>query len=297
WIAVSISLIIASLWAYWGAIENFHEGWYSTSLWENLGMMFFQYLLFAWVFIILALVSLRFRTVGLSVHVAFALFCLWFFRGASFLVLWPMIVLPLVGLGLLYYVANPQPKRWANRLLIGIPLVIVLAISIPQAILHARRVDAYDPGMQVIEGTCGTLIWAPRGPLWPETGCSWDQAVYYTRHVAEDGITLCDDVQDYWRLPTIEEAVGSMMLHGQNAQGYWDAEREKAHYAFTPDKESPLWDVHSPVIYYWTSDSSPSDDQRAYIIVYNGGVFTKRKLNRQPTLSFRAVREVSHLLH
>jgi hypothetical protein len=107
---------------------------------------------------------------------------------------------------------------------------------------------------------------------------------------------LCDEVQDYWRLPTIEEAVGSMMLHGKNAQGCWDAGSEKAQYAFTPDKESSLWDVHSPVIYYWTSDSSPSDEQRAYIIVYHGGVFTKLKHARQPSLSFRAVREVPHTM-
>ena len=36
WVAVSISTGIAGLWALWGSIENFHEGWFSTSLELNL---------------------------------------------------------------------------------------------------------------------------------------------------------------------------------------------------------------------------------------------------------------------
>ena len=28
WIAVAISTIITCFWAFWGIIENFHEGWY-----------------------------------------------------------------------------------------------------------------------------------------------------------------------------------------------------------------------------------------------------------------------------
>lgn len=91
----------------------------------------------------------------------------------------------------------------------------------------------------------------------------------------------------------MDEAVRSMMLHGENAGGFWDPLEEKAVYERTPDKESPLWDVHSKVIYYWTADTSVQDENRAYIIVYHGGVFERFKTESQPYLSFRAVREVA----
>ncbi len=45
WIAVTITVIFTNLWTYWGIVENFHEGWYSESLLENLQMLFLQYLL------------------------------------------------------------------------------------------------------------------------------------------------------------------------------------------------------------------------------------------------------------
>ena len=44
WLAVALSTSIASLWAFWGIIENFHEGWFHESLLLNVGLMFVQYL-------------------------------------------------------------------------------------------------------------------------------------------------------------------------------------------------------------------------------------------------------------
>ena len=84
-----------------------------------------------------------------------------------------------------------------------------------------------------------------------------------------------------------------MMIHGENAGGVWDPATEKATYDRNPDKETPLWDIHSKVIYYWTADNSLTDDSKAYIIVYNGGVFPRAKTNSQDYLSFRAVKKVS----
>lgn len=80
------------------------------------------------------------------------------------------------------------------------------------------------------------------------------------------------------------------MLHGHNASGIWKQETRKAEYERTPDKETPLWDVHAKVIYYWTSDTDPLDARRAYITVYHGGVFSRRKTEGQAYLSFRAVK-------
>jgi hypothetical protein len=42
----------------------------------------------------------------------------------------------------------------------------------------------------------------------------------------------------------------------------------KATYKTTPDKESPMWNVHSQVIYWWTA--TDVDEEHAYIIVYVG---------------------------
>lgn len=77
WFGVSISLILSCLWAYWGAMENFHEGWYSDSLWENLLMFVFQYLLMTFLFVLLAVIALRWKKLGLALHVAAAAFCFW----------------------------------------------------------------------------------------------------------------------------------------------------------------------------------------------------------------------------
>jgi hypothetical protein len=85
-----------------------------------------------------------------------------------------------------------------------------------------------------------------------------------------------------------ESPVGTQMLHGKNAGGKWDFENEKAVYKFTPDKETPLWDPHSKVIYYWTD--TIASGETAYIIVYNGGVFSRSMEIHPDYQSFRAVK-------
>ncbi len=225
-------------------------------------------------------------------HILLAGGSIWFFSGASFSVLAGMIVLPILALGLLYYFGEPQPKKWAYRLIIFVPLIIILAISIPLGIKVSQRINDQDFGARVVAGNDVTLVWAPRGPGWPDKGTSWEEAQRICTYLSEDGTQIMPEPQNIWRLPTVEEAVRSMMIHGQNAGGAWDPLEGKAEYARTPDKESPLWDVHSKVIYYWTADTSARDDQRAYIIVYDGGVFDRMKSEGQGYLSFRAVKEV-----
>ena len=96
--------------------------------------------------------------------------------------------------------------------------------------------------------------------------------------------------QDTWRLPTVEEAVRSMAHHGQNSGGEWDAETAEVSYNTPPDKESPLWNVHSQVIYWWTG--TELDDDRAYIIVYDGKVWSRAKQFGPAYLGFRCVRSL-----
>lgn len=292
WVGVAFTVLISGAWAYWGAFENFHEGWYSESVLVNLRMFLFQYLIFAAAFVVLGLVSLRWRKAGLALHIALGAGCVWFFRGASFSVLGVGIVIPFVLLGLLYYFGEPTPKKWARRVIVLVPLAVVLAISIPEGIKVSQRVNDGDLGLRVVEGSGVTLAWAPRGPGWPDKGTDWEDARRVCAYLSEDGTTLMDSEQNIWRLPTADEAVRSMALHGKNAGGVWNGETETASYKLTPDKETPLWDVHSKVIYYWTSDTSKKDENQAYIIVYNGGVFDRAKESAQDYLSFRAVKEV-----
>ena len=44
WIAVGLSTAVTCFWAFWGIIENFHEGWYYESWFSNVELMFVQYL-------------------------------------------------------------------------------------------------------------------------------------------------------------------------------------------------------------------------------------------------------------
>ena len=291
WIGVSITVAVSSLWAYWGSFENFHEGWYADTLWENIFIMLVQYLLFTILFVVLALVGLRWKKLGLAVHLLLGGFCVWFFSGASFSVLGLLIVIPFAVLGVLYYFGEPKPKKWAYRLVVCVPLVIIIAISIPLGIKVANRIDDGDFGIRTVAGNGVTLVWAPRGPGWPDRGVAWDEARELCRYLSDDGLTVMDTEQNIWRLPTADEAVRSMMLHGENAGGVWDAQGESAIYSVMPDKESPLWDVHSQIIYYWTADTSADDEGRAYIVVYNGGVFDRRKADSYGYLSFRAVKD------
>ncbi|WP_084233758.1 DUF1566 domain-containing protein [Papillibacter cinnamivorans] len=290
WAGVSVTVVLSGIWAWWGAVENFHEGWYSQSLLENLFLFFFQYLLFAIVFVILALVILRWKKAGLILHLLAGVFCVWFFSGASFSVLGLLIVIPFAALGLLYYYGEPYPLKWAYRLILFVPLIITLAVSVPQGIRAAQRLDDGDLGTRIVEGNGVTLAWAPRGPGWPDRGVSWEEAREICRYLSEDGLTVMETEQNIWRLPTAEEAVRSMTIHGENAGGVWDIAAKTAVYEKTPDKESPLWDVHSKVIYYWTADTSGEDETRACIIVYHGGIYDKRKTDHQAYLSFRAVK-------
>ena len=275
WLGVVLTLILSGLWAYWGAFENFHEGWYSKSVWENLFMLVFQYMLFTIIFTILALIILRWRIIGLIVHILVGAFCTWFFSGSTFNVLGLLIVIPFAALGLIYFFGEPQPKRWAYRLVIFIPLIITLVISIPQFIKVSQRIDDGNYGAREVSGNGVELIWAPEGPGWPSKGVNWYEAHDICAHLSEDGLTLMETEQNIWRLPTADEAVRSMSLHGINCGGLWEEELRKATFNKRPDKESPLWKVYSNIIYYWSGDTDKDNSDNAFMLVYNGGVLFK----------------------
>ncbi|MFC2145672.1 DUF1566 domain-containing protein [Actinomycetota bacterium] len=288
WIVVVIVVLIASIWAYLGGRENFHEGWYSKNIWENISIMLIRYWSFPLVFIIIGLAGIRFPKVSLPLCIVIGIAAAIFLSGGSFSVVWIMIIAPLVGLGLLFFFGRAKPKKIAYTLVYSLPIIILVITSAIGLVKVSKRIDDGDYGQRTLETGSVCLIWAPRGPGWPNEGVNYYEAKEIVAHLNEDGTKILEEKVNIWRLPTVEEAVASQMLHGENASGKWNLEDEKAIYKFTPDKETPLWDPHSEVIYYWTD--TIKSEENTFTIVYDGRVFSRRMDSHYGYLSFRAVK-------
>jgi hypothetical protein len=288
WIAVGLSTVITCFWAFWGIIENFHEGWYYESLLSNLGLMFVQYLSPMLIFMGVTLISIAWPRLGAGLHGILALLVAWFFGAFTNAVTFVLMV-PLIGLGVLYWFGRPQPRRIAACLAIGLPLLTLTIAGIAPVRRVSQRLDDGDLQARLVPGNGVDLIWAPDGPGWPRAGADWHKAQQVCQYLGQDGLALAPVPQDIWRLPTVDEAVRSMARHGQNSGGVWDAEIAEATYKTPPDKESPLWHVYSQVIYWWTA--TETDEEHAFIIVYDGKVWPRAKQFSPDYLGFRCVRQ------
>jgi hypothetical protein len=109
------------------------------------------------------------------------------------------------------------------------------------------------------------------------------------RYLAEDGVTLMDEPQDIWRMPTTDEVVRSLVKRGENAGCTWHGQRGQAICRVPPDKETPLWSSEQPAIYYWTGDAYDAD--RAWYVSYNGWVRHQPKGWGNPRHGHRCVRK------
>jgi hypothetical protein len=289
WGAVGVSTLLGCFWAFWGILENFHEGWYYPTLPSNLALMVCQYLLPMLLFVAAGLMAVRWPWLGAGLHAVGAGAAAWFFRSTAWPTLLPFVISPLLLLALGYGWGRPQPRRWAAAVLLGLPLVMLVICGAGPAIRVAGRWDDGDRGIRHLAGNGVDLLWAPAGPGWPAEGVSWDEALRRCRYLTADGSSLAGVPQDLWPLPTVEEAVRSACRHGRNCSGTWDTARRTTLYTETPDKESPLWDIHSPVVYWWTA--TEVNEREACIMVYNGQVWPRPKRARWGYLAFRAVRE------
>jgi len=288
WIAVIISTIFSGLWAFWGALENFHEGWYFTLLWQNLLLMFFQYMIFMFSFVVLTVVGIRWPKTGGIITACIGLFFIWFFRGASAL---PLLVIPMLVIAVLFFYGRPTPKKWAYRVAVYIPILVFLGFSIEPAIRVIGRHDDGDRGARIVEGHGVKLMWAPLGPGWPTTGTSYQQALKNCEYLSEDGTALSENPQNIWRLPTVDEVVRSMCRQGKNCGGAWNSVTGSPKYHVTSDKETPLWNPNSQIIYWWTK--SEKNDSTVYVAVYNGMINTADKKFYPGSRAFRAIKEVA----
>jgi hypothetical protein len=289
WMTVSCATLLASFWAFWGIIENFHEGWWGATLWQNLGMMV-MYLAPMTVLMAVALVSVRWPRAGCLLHIAASSFAFWFFSGgaAHHLIAWP-----LAALGACYWIGRPEPRNWAYAIIVGLPLIVVVVCGVEPAWRVSQRLDDGNRNARLVLGNNVQLIWAPAGLGWPTEGVTWDEAQRRCRFLAADGRILAESPQEIWRLPTADETVASLCRRGRHAGGTWDAATRKARYEIMPDKESPLWDTHSQVIYWWTG--TEVDPDHALRVSYNGFVNPLPKKIHPGYLGFRAVREPEKL--
>lgn len=297
WLAVAFSTLVASVWAFWGIIENFHEGWFHESLLSNLGLMFVQYLSPVIIFVSLTLLAIAFPRVGGVAHVLAGLLLFLLLFDLNDTVAMLFVIVPMLILGMLYWYGRPQPRRIAYLVAAGLPILTLVACGIEPVVRIAGRVDDGNLQARAVDGNGIRLMWAAEGVGWPRDGVTWQEAVSRCQHLAEDGRSLAGSPQNVWRLPTVEEAVRSMARHGSNSGGNWDGQTKAATYQVRPDKESPLWNVHSQVIYWWTA--TEIDDERAYIIVYDGKVWPRRKRFAPAYLAYRCVKPVEgpHAAH
>ena len=290
WLAVALSTLIASFWAVWGIIENFHEGWFYKSLLLNVGLMFVQYLSPVIIFVSLTLLAIAFPRVGGAAHVLAGLLLWLLLFNLNDRVAMLFVIAPMLIFGMLYWYGRPQPRRAAYLLAVGLPALTLVVCGVEPVVRIAGRVDDGHLQARLVEGNGVQLIWAPEGIGWPPEGVTWHEALRNCQHLSADGKTLAEGAQNIWRLPTVEEAVRSMSRHGVNSAGIWDGQTKAATYQVRPDKESPLWNVHSQVIYWWTA--TEIDDEKAYIIVYDGKVWPRRKRFAPSYLAYRCVKPV-----
>jgi hypothetical protein len=220
------------------------------------------------------------------------------------------------------------PEGWLRRnllyiLAVGLPLMVLIGFSAYWLPILLTRVDDGDRGSRLIEGNGVALVWAPEGPGWnwkQHWGGypSWNRIALFgvppmgmeekrgrededataadmestclCAYLSDDGLTLMDEPQGVWRMPTADEIVRSLGQHGQNAGCVWEGEcGVEAQCGVTPDKETPLWAPDQEPIYYWAADEY--DDRKACYVSYKGWVRAQRKSWGNPRHGYRCVRE------
>ncbi len=282
WVAAGASCAALIFWTAWGSIETFYEGWYYRSLWMNLALTVAQYLLPALLLGLAAVTGVVWPRFGAIVHAGLA-------AGVALKLNTPsgrlLIALPLVALAVLYWCAKFRSKRWTLYWICGVPVLTGLVCGTWPAYRALGRLDDGDRGARIVAGNGVRLRWAPAGPGWPERGTNWLAAQETCVHLATDGRSVEGVLHNIWRLPTADELTRSLTFRGANAGGVWI--NGATSYRVTPEKESPLWNRYSPVIYWWTA--TEVDDKRAYRFSYNGRAMVTRKSARPAYYGFRCV--------
>ncbi len=298
WIAVLLNIGTSCLWAFWGGIESFHEGWWHETLAENVSWTF-AYLAPAGVFTAIGVLGLIWPRIGALVIFGFTVWFWWWWdvigRFQQSNIGGAIIGIFMTGMSGLFvgmwWYGRAQPLRLALLGTVLAPLIVAVFSAAYPAYLVATRTNDGNFGARVVSGKGVELEWAPQGSGWPvKGGANWFEARDIASRLSLDGKSLLNEPQNFWRLPTNDEYVRSCVRHGVNSGGQL-VEPGKAIYVVRPDKETPLWNPKSEVIYWWTADEP--DDRFAWSVVYNGLVVRRQKKDRMETLGFRAVRSAT----
>jgi hypothetical protein len=307
WLAVGLSAVLCCALAGLGTAAAFFNGYWAPSVLEYLKIMGCG-LLPASILVLFTLLAIRRPRIGGPLHLLVGVFL--FFGpvlmqiDAGFLpdpnhprlpvFLWAHLTgILLVIMGIAYIKGRPKPRWLAMWLVAGLPIAISFICSLEPVWRMSHRLDDGITAARPVQGNGVELVWAPAGPGWPEQGNqTLEDAEKIVSRLTDDGLSVADSPQNIWRLPTIDEVVRSLTRNGQNAGGEWDPESGQARYRVVPDKESPLWRVGSPVVYWWTSSRIPErpDGHVIYIISYRGAVSKHYTFLSSADIGFRAVK-------
>ena len=159
----ALSIAITCFWAFWGIIENFHEGWYYESLLSNVGLMFAQYLSPMLIFMGVTLISILWPRLGAGLHGILALLVAWFF-GALTNTVTLFLIVPLIGLGVLYWFGRPQPRKLAVSLAVGLPILTLILSGTEPVLRVSQRLDDGNLQARLVHWKRGG---SRLGPRWP----------------------------------------------------------------------------------------------------------------------------------
>ena len=297
WVALGISVVVSALWAFWGTLEAFHEGWWAPTLGGRLLQTFF-YLLAMLITITLSLLSIRWPKLGAMIYFLFGTaFTIFIFKERwgnltwEIVLSWLPVTVMVAGVGLLWWFGRPQPKRWAYLVALAVPLLTCVICAVEPIWRVSHRDMTPQLGELTLPGNGVELTWAPAGPGWVrgvKYACDWDTATDICARLSEDGTQLMETPQGYWRLPTAAEMAASFTRNGKNSGGTWDSMKMQPNYEVWPDKEPPLWDPISETTYWWSSTVDGPD--RAYFATFEGRFYSGSKHRRLGSMGFRAVR-------
>jgi hypothetical protein len=284
YVAAVLSLIIIGLWSYWGINEAFHEGWYYTSLWQNISLTFIQYLSVPIAFLFITLVSLHHKRIGAALFIVSGIFAFFFFNSNAGRTL---ICIPLLLFAAGYYFGEFKHKQIVSYSFIAVFLLQILIIGVPQLIRVENRLNDHNFGLRIIAENGVNLSWAPEGIGFPLKGTDWETAKDICARLNADGAELEEKELNIWRLPTREELVRSLTKKNINSGGSIN-EEGIAEYKINPDKETPLWNPNSQVIYYWTNEAK--NEKYAYLVAYNGFILSRAKASGAYYQGYRCVK-------
>lgn len=253
-------------------------------------MMFGQYLSPMIGFLVLGGVSIRWPILGGAGHLLLAVFAAFFFTNS--VAAQSLIVVPLVLLSALFFIGKFEQKRLAIAITVGCALITLICFGAEPVFRIANRFDDGYLGERRTVHRDFELVWAPLGPGWPTSGTTWDEAVMICRCLELDGKTLSDKPVDIWHLPTTAEIVAAQHRANEPCHGQYDPETQTASYQVSPDKETPIWNPHSQVIYMWTA--TETNHETALMIAYDGKIWPRPKASNWGYLGFRAVRKESY---